>query len=68
MSEKKTTIEIDLSDLVDTLNELEINYNEKYIDNYKEGKDEIILQSTSEPFVINYKLEDDYVSNFCRSK
>ena len=68
MSEKKTTIEIDLSGLVDTLNELEINYKEKYIDNYKKGKDEIVLKSTSEPFVINYKLEDDYVSNFCRSK
>lgn len=68
MSEKKTTIEIDLSDLVDTLNELEINYKEKYIDNYKKGKDETVSKSTSEPFVINYKLEDDYVSNFCRSK
>ena len=68
MSEKKTNIEIDLSDLVDTWNELEINYNKKYIDNNKKGKDEIILKSTSEPFLINYKLEDDYVSNFCRSK
>lgn len=68
MSEKKTNIEIDLSDLVDTWNELEIDYKYKYIDNHKKGKDGIISKSTSEPFVINYKLEDDYVSNFCRSK
>lgn len=67
MSEKKTTIEVDLSDFVNTWNELEINYKKKYIDNNK-GKDETILKSTSEPFAINYKMEDDYVSNFCRSK
>ena len=68
MSEKKTNIEIDLSDFISTWNDIEINYKKKYIDNNKKGKDEIILKSTSEPFVINYKLEDDYVSNFCRSK
>ena len=39
MSEKKTNIEVDLSDFISTWNELEINYKEKYIDNYKKGKD-----------------------------